>query len=84
MPLIPELRAGRPARFGDRGLTVTWRGTRGPDLIVIMNLGPEPCAAPVPVVATGPMLTATPATARAALRDGRPLPPWTVIWARGS
>jgi len=84
MPLIPGLRAGRPARFGDRGLAVTWRGERGPDLIVVMNLGPEPCADPVPVIATGPVLAATPASARAALRDGRPLPPWTVIWARGS
>ncbi len=84
MPLIPGLRPGQSRRFGDRGLTVTWRGTRGPDLIVVMNLGADLCTAPVPAVATGPVLAATPATARSALRDGRPLPPWTVIWARGS
>jgi len=82
IPLIPGLRPGQARRFGERGLVVTWPAVRGAGLMVVMNLGPEPCAEPVPVAVTGPVLTATPPGARSALRDGRPMPPWTVVWAR--
>ncbi|MBB4266371.1 malto-oligosyltrehalose trehalohydrolase [Roseospira visakhapatnamensis] len=82
MPLVPGLRPGQVVRFGGRGLCITWRGSGGPDLVVVMNLGPEPCAAPVPVALTRPALAATPPAAPAALGEGRPLPPWTVLWGQ--
>ncbi|SDD95994.1 malto-oligosyltrehalose trehalohydrolase [Rhodospira trueperi] len=82
-PLIPTLRPASAERFGARGLRVTWQDQAGSGLVVVMNLGPDPVEAPVPDRPTGPALAATPADARAALRDAATLPPWTVIWARG-
>ncbi|WP_299444226.1 malto-oligosyltrehalose trehalohydrolase [uncultured Rhodospira sp.] len=81
-PLIPALRPVTADRFGAHGLRVCWHHRGGTDLVVVMNLGPEPVDMPSAHRPTGPALAVTPATALAALRQGANLPPWTVIWAR--
>jgi len=83
-PLIPTLRSVTAERFGTRGLRVTWHDAVGPNLVVVMNMGPDPADSPVPGQPTGPALTAVPPEALAALRNGVPLPPWSVIWARSA
>ncbi|MQX36765.1 malto-oligosyltrehalose trehalohydrolase [Roseospira navarrensis] len=83
-PLLPTLRPVTAERFGARGLRVTWHDQAGPHLVVVMNLGPDPVDPPVPHRPTGPALMAVPDEALAALRNGDPLPPWSVVWARSA
>jgi len=83
-PLIPTLRSVTAERFGKRGLRVTWHDAVEPNLVVVMNMGPDPADFPVPGHPTGPALTAMPPEALAALRNGIPLPPWSVVWVRSA
>ena len=84
VPLIPTLRNAETRRFAERGLTATWTDGAGHGLVVAANLGPAPVSMPNDARPTGPTLAATPAGAEKALSQGEFLPPWSVIWARGT
>jgi 1,4-alpha-glucan branching enzyme/maltooligosyltrehalose trehalohydrolase len=84
VPLIPTLGNADTRRFADRGLTATWTDGAGRTLVVAANLGPEPVSIPNDARPTGPTLAATPAGAEKALSQGETLPPWSVVWARGT